>query len=87
VDGTSADALGDLTELLALLRCADAVGTKGAAVIDAQVKFGVPVFEVLDVSFDGALLSPDPMGGNVAVTVCRGFEFCKADNGFEVQPL
>ena len=87
MDGTAAEGLGDFTEPLALLGCTVAVGTKGAAVIDAQVRFGVPVLELLGVSFEGALLSPDPIGGRVAVTACKGFEFCKADTGLEVQPF
>ena len=63
------------------------MGTNGAAVIEAHVRFGVPVFEVLDVSIEGTLLRLDPTGGKVAVTVCRGFEFCRADSGFEAQPF
>ena len=63
------------------------MGTTGAAVIDAQVRFGVPECEVLGVSFEDALLSPEPMGGKVAVTVCKGFEFCRTAAVFGVHPL
>ncbi len=52
--------------------CADAVGTNGAAVIDAQVRLGVLLLELLDVSFEGALLRFEPIGGKVAVIVCNG---------------
>jgi hypothetical protein len=87
VDVITEEGQGDLAKLLVVLRCAAAVGTKGAAVIDAHVRFGVPLLEVLGVSFEGALVSPVPMGGRVAVTVCKGLEFAKAGTGFEVHPL
>ena len=62
----------EFVPLPTLLPCADAVGTNGTAVIDAQVRLGVPVFEGLEVSFEGALLRPEPIGGKAAVTVRKG---------------